>query len=270
MERVAFLIEETGERIACMLNPEDLVVRRVAGVRPRRSAGGALTGAGLADDPLLFTGGGTTELHLNLLFDVSLAGSSTAVKDVRDLTYPLWQLAENAADEHNYGRPPLVRFVWGKSWNIPGIVAAVAERLDYFSPGGEPLRSWLSMRLLRVAESSTALFAERQSARPFKLPEEATPQPSTQTGAAPRQIADSEIQEHQVASGERLDQLEYRYYGRFGHPSLWRWLAIINDIADPLHIPPGTALQMPPLSSLYRSPREAEARAQANQVEGTQ
>ncbi len=111
MERVAFLIEETGERIACMLNPEDMVVRRLAGVRPRRSSGGALTGAGLADDPLLFTGGGMTELHLNLLFDVSLAGSSARVKDVRDLTYPLWQLAENAADEQNYGRPPLVRFI---------------------------------------------------------------------------------------------------------------------------------------------------------------
>ena len=31
MERVAFLIEETGERIACLLNPESLVVRRIAG-----------------------------------------------------------------------------------------------------------------------------------------------------------------------------------------------------------------------------------------------
>jgi Contractile injection system tube protein len=266
LERVAFLIEETGERIACMLNPEDLVVRRVAGVRPRRSAGGALTGAGLADDPLLFTGGGTTELQLNLLFDVSLAGSSTAAKDVRDLTYPLWQLAENAADEHNYGRPPLIRFVWGKSWNVPGIVAAVAERLDYFSPGGEPLRSWLSMRLLRVAESSTALFAERQSSRPFKLPDELTPQPSTQTGTTPQQFAETEVQEHQVASGERLDQLEYRYYGRFGHPSLWRWLAIVNDIADPLHIPPGTTVQLPALSQIYLP--ASEANAQGNLREG--
>jgi hypothetical protein len=94
---------KTGERIACMLNPEDLIVRRLAGVRPRRSAGGPLTGAGLADDALLFTGGGTTELHLNLLFDVSLASSSAKITDVRDLTYPLWQLAENAADEQNYG-----------------------------------------------------------------------------------------------------------------------------------------------------------------------
>ena len=251
MERVAFLIEETGERLACMLNPEALVVRRLAGVRPRRSAGGALTGAGLADDALLFTGGGTTELQLNLLFDVTLAGSSAKVEDVRDLTYPLWQLAENAADEQNYGRPPLVRFVWGKSWNIPGIVAAVAERLDYFAPGGQPLRSWLSMRFLRVAESTSALLAERQAARSVPLPEELMRQPSTQTGTTPTTHAlDAELQVHQIATGERLDVLEHRYYGYLGHPSLWRFLARFNDIIDPLHIPAGTLLQIPRLSLL--------------------
>jgi hypothetical protein len=236
-----------------MLNPEDMVVRRLAGVRPRRSTGGALTGAGLADDPLLFTGGGMTELHLNLLFDVSLAGSSTTVTDVRDLTYPLWQLAENAADEQNYGRPPLVRFVWGKSWNIPGIVSAVAERLDYFASGGEPLRSWLSMRFLRVAESASAVLAERRPLPSLQLPEEMTPQPSTQTGTPPTQTGAPEFQVHEMAAGERLDQLEFRYYGHLGHPSLWRWLAIFNNIIDPLHIPLGSLLQIPPISHIYQS-----------------
>jgi len=251
VERVAFLIEETGERISCMLNPEDMLVRRLAGIRPRRSAGGVLTGAGLADDALLFTGGGTTELHLNLLFDVSLAGSSAKVTDVRDLTYPLWQLAENAADEQNYGRPPLVRFVWGKSWNIPGVVAAVAERLDYFAPGGEPLRSWLSMRFLRVADSAASLVRERRALPPVPLPNEISPQPTTQTGSTPAtNAATPEFQVHHVAAGERLDQLEFQFYGYSGHPSLWRWLAIFNDIADPLHIRPGTPLQIPPLSFL--------------------
>ena len=40
MERVAFLIEETNERLRCLLNPETLVLRRTAGVRPRQSATG--------------------------------------------------------------------------------------------------------------------------------------------------------------------------------------------------------------------------------------
>ncbi len=157
MERVAFLIEETGERIGCLLNPDSLVIRRSAGVQPRRSAGGQLSGSGLGDDPLLYTGGGKTELEIDLLFDVSLADSSITTDDVRDLTRPLANLAENSGDRDNYIRPPLVRFVWGKSWNVPGIVAAVAERFEQFSAGGAPQRSWLRMRLLRVSDPVTPI-----------------------------------------------------------------------------------------------------------------
>src|SRR5882724_3068474 len=251
MERVAFLIEDTGERIACMLNPEDMVVRRVAGVRQRRSEGGVLTGAGLADDVLLYTGGGMTELFLNLLFDVDLAGSTSRVDDVRDLTYPLWQLAENNSDESSYGRPPLVRFVWGKTWNIPGVVSSVAERFDYFSMEGDPLRSWLRMRFLRVAEPASLNYGDARQVRAVQLPDVIPEpiEPVTETGAVP-QGASGEYQSHLVSMGDRLDQLVHQYYGYFGHPSLWRWLAAFNDISDPLHISPGTVLQIPPLSLL--------------------
>src|SRR5439155_10422244 len=86
MERVAFLVDATGERIDCLLHPESLEVRRLAGVRTRTSAGGQLVGAGLADDPLLFTGGGRTELVLDLLFDVELVEAAVAPHDVRELT----------------------------------------------------------------------------------------------------------------------------------------------------------------------------------------
>ncbi|MGC9347458.1 MAG: hypothetical protein ACP5JG_04890 [Anaerolineae bacterium] len=169
MERVAFLIEETNERIGCLLNPETLVMRRMAGVRTRRSATGQLTGEGLTDDPLLYTGGGRTELDLDLLFDVSLAGSSITTQDVRDLTRPLWNLAENAARQERYGQPPLVRFIWGKSWNIPGIILAVAERLEYFTPEGVPRRSWLRMRMVRANEPALEPTAARESLSPDAL-----------------------------------------------------------------------------------------------------
>jgi len=120
VERVAFLIEETGQRLPCLLNPETVVVERLAGLRPRRSAGGPVTGSGLEDDPLLFTGGGVTRLKLDLLFDVTLAGSTIQAQDVRELTGPLWNLTENVAGPELSRRPPRVRFVWGKTWNFPG------------------------------------------------------------------------------------------------------------------------------------------------------
>ena len=127
MERVAFLVERTNQRLGCLLNPEQLVIRRTAGIHPRQGATGVLTGAGLSDDPLIFTGGGRTELELSLLFDVSLAGSSVVSADIRDLTAPLWQLAENPEPDAE-GRPPLVRFIWGKAWNIPGVIVAEPAR----------------------------------------------------------------------------------------------------------------------------------------------
>lgn len=150
MERVAFLIEGTGERVGCLLNPESVVMRREAGITARRSHGGLAAGAGLEDDPIIATGGGRTELELDLLFDVQLEGSTIETEDVRDLTRPLWDLAENASEPERYGVPRFARFVWGKAWNIPGVIVSVAERLEYFTINGVPQRSWLRMRMLRA------------------------------------------------------------------------------------------------------------------------
>jgi hypothetical protein len=240
MERVAFLIELTGERLGCLLNPESLVARRHAGVEPRRSAGGKLTGAALSDDPLLYTGGGRTELLLDLLFDVTIAGSTILSDDVRDLTSPLWNLTENAlAGGNGYGRPPLVRFVWGKSWNIPGVVTAVAERLEQFAPTGTPHRSWLRMKLVRVAEKEAT--SQASGARMLAMAK-----------APVAGVADYQVAIHRVlgaggegVAGERLEDIAFLYYG---DPSAWRLIASFNGIADPARIPAGTLLRIPPQS----------------------
>ena len=244
MERVAFLIEETNERISCLLNPETLVLRRLAGVRPRRSVSGGLTGIGLADDPLLFTGGGQTELELELLFDVTIAGSSTTTSDVRDLTGPLWNLAENAGREDGYGRLQPVRFVWGK-WNMPGVVVAVAERLDYFTSEGVPRRSWLRMRFRRVIEQRDRLGANQPGASADQARDMAAEmEEAVSSGGAL-------VRTHEITGGssdpddipgERLEEIAERTYG---DASLWRMLALFNNIADPLSIPAGMVLRIP-------------------------
>ena len=264
MERVTFLLEASGDRLTCMLNPETLLVRRRAGVIPRRSIGGRVSGGGRADEPLLFTGGGVTELQLDLLFDVTLLGSSMATENVRDLTTPFVELAENLLDDNELGHPPLVRFVWGKSWNIPGIVTSVAERFEFFTAGGEPRRSWMRMRMVRASEE--ALHAPTPPSLALELDPE-------QIRAASR-IPAGEIRTHEVlgsaapgpsgdgsadgASGdtgvvttERLDAIAQRYYG---NPALWRVLAAFNGITDPLHLTPGQLIRIPPLTLLAKSP----------------
>jgi hypothetical protein len=221
-------------------------MRRAAGVRPRRSIGGSLTGTELADDVLLFTGGGMTEMFLNLLFDVALTNPAQEIGDVRRLTSPLWLLAENSGGSKTYGEPPRVRFVWGKSWNIPGVIASVSEHFDYFDQTGTPLRSWLRMRFLRSIEPLAETTAKAPPL-PILNAELATPEMPL---AAPAETPNSEIKMHTFAAGERLDQLVRQQYGFFGHPSLWRVIASYNSIDDPLNIPPGTILQFPPLSDL--------------------
>jgi hypothetical protein len=217
-----------------------------------------LTGAGLGDDPLLYTGGGRTEIELDLLFDVELGGSSITTNDVRDLTAPLWNLAESATDaatpvqadmgDTPYGGPPLVRFVWGKSWNIPGVVSAVAERLEQFTTQGVPRRSWLRMRFLRVSEPQ----AQPPRREPF-LPREVVEAVQQRAATQDEETNPEEIRTHEVLGGsrdngeiqgERLDEIAARYYG---DPSLWRLIASFNNIADPAHLTPGMILRIPPL-----------------------
>jgi hypothetical protein len=195
----------------------------------------------------LFTGGGRTTLEFDLLFDIGIAGSTVPAEDVRDLTAPLARLAENSSGQDaGAAGLPLVRFVWGKSWNIPGIIIAVAERFDRFAASGAPERSWMRMRFLRV-ESEPVPEPDFDTPLAEDVPE----QPALDVDALLNiPIPESSIQTHEMlggneaGSGERLDELADQYYG---DPGLWRWIAAFNDIDDPLHLEPGLVLRIPPL-----------------------
>jgi hypothetical protein len=236
MERVAFIVDATGERIDCLLNPETLEIKRLAGVRPRATAAGQLVGTGLADDPVLFTGGGRTELVLDLIFDVDLVDAPGAPEDVRVLTGRLWQLAENSAVSGGSVRPPLVRFVWGKSWNMPGIIVAISERYDAFGATGAPRRSWLRIRLMRVVDPATG------TARSYNDELSVSGQPSG-NGTAPeavQAVGDGDAQPGYA--GVRVDLLAA---STVGSAQQWRELAEHNGIANPMEIVPGSVLSVP-------------------------
>ena len=75
MERVVFVVESNKKHIPCLLNPESLLMQRRAGIETRQFNGGLIANSNLKDDPLIFTGGGFTELTVNLLFDVNVSGA---------------------------------------------------------------------------------------------------------------------------------------------------------------------------------------------------
>jgi len=237
MERVAFMVEQTGDRIPCMLNPDSVVLRRLAGVQPRRSSGGALSRGVLADDPLFYTGGGTTEVLLNLLFDVSLSEAAQQIDDVRSMTRPLFELSQGRAKTSGQAELPLVRFVWGKAWNVLGVVSAVSERLECFTSEGAPQRSWMRIRMLRVGEPEEPAQSLDEPIAPSDIsPEEVSGEESDFYSVTGEGMGDD-------SSTERLDQIAFTKYGS---SSWWKLIAAFNNIDDPLNVTAGTTLRLPP------------------------
>jgi hypothetical protein len=251
MERAAFLIQDpqqrsTETRLSCLLNPNTLVFRRVAGLRRRRSLTAAVTQDGLRDDLLFETGGGLTELRVDLLFDVNLPGTwlgitsadgGTADADVRDLTRPLWNLAENQRRPGDVAGPPRIRFVWGKRWDFPAVVAAVAERLENFAPSGVPQRSFLRLRLLRAGDDATP---EDTGAPASRTP---APEPASPLDVVPAaERAPAGTYDSYRSPGHPMFLTAYLL---FGDPARWTAIAEANPDVDPVFVPPGTVLSIP-------------------------
>ncbi len=247
MERVTFIVSDTGARINCMLNPEHLVQRRTAGLRRPWSGSGPVTGAALSDDVLLHTGGGTMEIDLKLLFDTKLAGEpqtreAPAIADVRQLTKPLWDLAENRSDGSSAQRVHSARFFWGKDTTMLVVVVAVAERLERFDSGGTPTRSWLRMRLRRIPDPNPPAIEPAPESLPTsgQIADLAATAPARDVHVS---LSAGTDEAGGPAGGERLDELASRYYQ--GRPWLWRLIAEANGLDDAPFAPPGASLVIP-------------------------
>lgn len=161
------------------------------------------------------------------------------------MTAALGRLAEGSDGTDGTGEAPLVRFVWGKAWNVLGVVTALAERLEYFNSEGAPRRSWLRMRLQRV--SSPILQAVENWIEDVAVSElpEADDVPIEDLRFF-EMTGSGEEQEEGGNTTERLDEVAYRMYG---NPTWWRRIANFNDIDDPWEIEPGRLLGIPPESA---------------------
>jgi hypothetical protein len=97
-----------------------------------------------------FVGAGTTKLALTLWFDVGSPQppDGTRVDDVRKLTKKVayFITPKPVQGQRDKFVPPAVRFVWG-SFQFDGLMDALEETLELFSPEGKPLRSSLGVSL---------------------------------------------------------------------------------------------------------------------------
>jgi nucleoid-associated protein YgaU len=172
------------------------------------------------DSPILqFVRGQNEKLTLELFFDTTGEGmGESPVRDVRDLTAPVYELVKIQGNTH---APPRIRFVWGKGLSFRAIVESIQQKFTVFNPQGIPLRASLAMTF-----------------REYKTLEE-------QLGELNLQSSDHS-KERLVQRNDTITRIAYEAYG---DSSKWRFIAEdpanAGLIDNPRKLVPGTRLQIP-------------------------
>jgi len=217
-----------GEPVEVSYNPTEFTLNKAVQIADINIPG--------LDMPILqFVRGQTETLTLDLFFDSTEEGMGEEAKAVTEKTDQFYQLIKIDRKTH---APPVCHFTWGEK-GFPGskltdqwesqnasrtngfqcIVESVRQRFTLFSPKGTPLRATLTVTL-----------------REYKTLEQQIDQI--------RFASPDHTHAHLVRQGDTLSRISGRVYK---DPREWRHIAEHNKIADPLDLPPGAILELPPL-----------------------
>src|SRR5262245_66623382 len=206
--------------ISVLFNPNSYtIVKPVTWSVPQASSGsGSQTDRAVNAPTLVFGGGGSRQLTLELLFDVTEPVDGVPIADVRRLTNDIVTLTRI---ESKQGRPPVCEVSWGTApvnsdFPFTGVVTNLTQRFTLFRNTGEPVRATL-----------TVVMSE------FLDPE----QDQRQT--------DPELTTRVVRRGDTVPGIAYSVYG---NASLWRVIAQANALEDPRRPKIGRTLTIPKLS----------------------
>lgn len=186
------------------------------------------------DSPILqFVRGQNETLAMDLFFDTTDAGmSGNDAEPVTEKTDRFYQLVKIDRASH---APPVVEVTWGDS-DLPGshmtgswasqnrtsfrcLVESVQQRLTLFSPEGVPLRAVLSVKLREYVTLEDQIKKLR-----LESPDHTH-----------RRV---------VRRGDTLSAIAAEAYD---DPALWRPIADHNELVDPMNLPEGLVLEIPPI-----------------------
>ncbi|EGJ35424.1 MULTISPECIES: LysM peptidoglycan-binding domain-containing protein [Moorena] len=189
--------------------------------------------------PILdFGGGGSRELTLELLFDVSEGVrnsrlqnqnqnqnqnrliDSTAIEDVREETNKLVALTRIQRVGGKEQPPPACKVYWGKAptnsdFPFVGVITNLTQTFTLFKSDGKPIRAKVNIT-----------FSE------YLNPED------------DKRRTDPELTTRIVKSGETLSSIAADVYG---NPKLWRLIAQENQLDNPRQLDIGKTLTIPKL-----------------------
>jgi nucleoid-associated protein YgaU len=165
---------------------------------------------GLSGPILQFVHGNMRTLEMELFFDTYEAHT-----DVRDKIKNLTGLLNINGDLH---APPVIQISWA-SLQFRCVLARASQKFILFLPDGRPARARI-----------TCTFNEYID--PEREAKEVNRQTSTYTKV------------HVVTNGETLSGIAANIYG---DASMWRPIAIVNEVDDPRDLQTGQSLAIPPL-----------------------
>lgn len=205
--------------VSVLFNPNAyVIVKPVTWSVPQASSGGGgQTDRSVNAPTLVFGGGGSRQLTLELLFDVTEPIDDVPIADVRTLTNDIVALTRI---ESKQGRPPVCEVSWGTApvnsdFPFTGVVTNLTQRFTLFRNTGEPVRATL-----------TVVMSE------FLDPE----QDQRQT--------DPELTTRVVRRGDTVHGIAFSVYG---NAALWRVIAEANNLDDPRRPAIGRTLTIPKL-----------------------
>ena len=214
LEKATLTNTVTGDLVEVQFNPEEYSVQR-------QNHFAAIPVPGLRSPLLQFVNGELQTLEMELLVDTleAHAVGSRVVnakgQDVRKLTQKIVGLLDIDRTLH---APPPVVFAWG-SLSFTCVLTKVSQRFIMFAADGTPLRARLQVSLSELVS------------------------PTEEVRQTKRETADySKV--HVVGDGESLALIAHQH---FGDPRLWRPLALLNQVDNPLALTPGQPLLIPRL-----------------------
>jgi hypothetical protein len=207
--------------IPLQFNPETYSISKsVTWGAPTDAAGKPISvQPGLNAPTILFHGGDSRQLSLELFFDTSIPVRQvglTQIEDVRKLTNKIVTLTRIEAGET---QPRVCELVWGNApsgsdFPFKGVITSLTQKFTQFTHDGKPVRAYLSVTFREFLDP--------------QLDKQQTRLPTLTTRV--------------LKGGDSFSQLAADLYH---NPKNWRRIAETNGIDNPLKIPVGKTMIIP-------------------------
>jgi hypothetical protein len=204
-------IDKGGPPIECMFNPNEYAFSK-----QNEWSLGKTKGANVPQ--LEFGGGKPATLELELFFD-TYASKKDVRKEYTDAIWELTMIDESLKDKKNKkGRPPKVRFQWGKAWSFEAVITSISQRFSLFLEDGTPVRATLTVSFQQTKDEK---FFPKQNPT------------SGGTGGG------------RAWTVKEGDTLAWISHSEYGDPALWRVIADANLLTRVRRLRPGMVLEIP-------------------------